>query len=440
MQGHEEIIVIPILVVVVMLIVMIPLFIYVFKHAEQQRKIREDLIKEWNEFIRGKEIPPVMFNDIRQITLKQYMGQNAMQYECEGAFVIAIYDEKRFYYGESKKLFNSINLQLKGRGNKELFSDLMKNGVIWIRAYSYQLLSSEERATLKERLIKQYSDRGLYQYGKKKPVVEKPRKIASVEQQEVSYLNHRLSVTAMVGIVKQPRGGFINPSSMEKIAFESTSALSEEENVHPTLIGLAVDYLSRFMLGDSKDSAFEISLKGAELLNHSTRPGAYLLTIKGLDDESIVAAIKLVSYDCVYRAGPQAYVDQSQIKPTKETINNIREMVNRTVEFWKKYGPVTVFGPTFEGGYTNSIATGDGDYLSKDTIWDYKVSKGAPTSKHTLQLLLYYLLGIHSIHEEYKEIKYLGIYNPRLNIAYRYQLDNLSKDTIETIEKDIIGY
>ena len=42
MQGHAEIIVIPILVVVVMLIVMIPLFIYVFKHAEQQRKIRED--------------------------------------------------------------------------------------------------------------------------------------------------------------------------------------------------------------------------------------------------------------------------------------------------------------------------------------------------------------------------------------------------------------
>ena len=118
----------------------------------------------------------------------------------------------------------------------------------------------------------------------------------------------------------------------------------------------------------------------------------------------------------------------------------LKEIPTRIIEFWKKYGPVTVIGPTFEGGYTNSIATGDGDYLSKDTIWDYKVSKGAPTSKHTLQLLLYYLLGKHSIHKEYESIKYLGIYNPRLNIAYRYQLDNLSKDTIETIEKDIIGY
>ena len=441
MDGQTQVIVIPILVVVVMLIVMIPLFVYIFKHTEEQRKIRESLIKDWGEFVRGeKEIPPVLFNDIRQLTSKQYMQQAALKYECSGVFAIAIYDEKRFYIGESNKIFNSINLQLKGRGNKNLYADLMKNGVIWIKAYGYQFFDEQERASLKEKLLNEYTEKGLIQYGKKMPVQAKPIKIEPVSNEPVSYLNHGLSVTGMVRIVRQPRGGFINPSNMEKIVLHSNNTLFEEENVHPSLVGLAVDYLSRFIMGDSKEKAFEISLKGAELLGHSTRPSAYLLTIKGLDDESIIAAIKLVSYDCVFRAGPHTYVDQSQLKPSKETIQNIREMVNRTIEFWKLYGPITVYGPKFEGGYTNSVATGDGDYLSKDTIWDYKVSKDSPTNKHTLQLLLYYLLGMHSIHNEYKEIKYIGIYNPRLNVVYKYSLDSLSKETIDYIEKEIIGY
>lgn len=429
-----------IILIVFLVLLFLGLFVFISAWGAKRRKIYEAILQEWNDFVRGKEMPPVLFYEVRQLSLKAYTAQKAAEFECEGVFVIAIYDEKRFYIGESKKMFNSINLQLKGRGNKELFADVQKNGVIWIKAFAYRFLRTDERSTIKERLIQEYSEKGLFQYGKKKPIEVKPAQLKTIENKPGSYLNHKLSVTGMVRIVKQPRGGFINPSSMEKLVLESSNSLFEEENVHPSLVGLAVDYLSRFMMGDSKDSAFEISLRGAELLNHSTRPGAYLLTIKGLDDESIVAAIKLVSYDCVFRAGPQAYVDQSQLKPSKETIQNIREMVNRTIGFWKVYGPITIFGPTFEGGYTNSIATGDGDYLSKDTIWDYKVSKDAPTNKHTLQLLLYYILGLHSIHNEYKDIKYLGIYNPRLNIAYRYSLDSLSRETIEYIEKEIIGY
>ncbi|MBQ8142943.1 MAG: hypothetical protein IJ194_07310 [Bacilli bacterium] len=249
-----------------------------------------------------------------------------------------------------------------------------------------------------------------------------------------------MSVTGIARIVKQPLGGYIKPSSMEKIVLESSVTLHEQENIHPSLTGLVVDYLSRFMMGDSKENAFQISLLGAKIYGDTNKSKTYLAHIKGLDDESIIASIKLVSYDCVFRAGPHVYVDQSNVKPTKETIENIREMVNRTIEFWKIYGPITVFGPTFEGGYTNSIASGDGDYLSKDTIWDYKVSANRPNSKQTLQLLIYYLLGLHSVHKEYENIKYLGIYNPRLNIVYRYPLNELPEETIRIVEKNIIGY
>lgn len=439
MDGPNQVIVVPIIFIFITLILMIPLFTWAIHRSSEQVIIRDSLIDKRNRFVRGNEVPPVVFNDIRQLTLKKHMHQKADEYECEGIFVIAIYDEKRFYCGESKRLFNSINLQLSGRGNKELYKDLLKNGVIWIRAYSYNYLSDVERSNIKEKLIEEYSTRGLYQYGKKKPVEAKTH-INKADDNGISYLNHELSVTRMAKIVKQPKGGYIKPSELEKNYIEYKKELEEGENVSPILVGLAVDYLSRMVMGDSKDNAFQISLLGAGIIDNLKLANFYLSNINGLDDNSIVSAIKLVSYDCVFRAGAQAYVDQSDIKPNNQTIENIREMVNRTVEFWKQYGPITIYGPTFEGGYTKSISTGDGDYVTADTIWDYKVSKNTPTNKYTFQLLLYYILGLHSIHEEYKNIKYLGIYNPRLNVVYRYKIENISKEVIEDIEKNIIGY
>ncbi len=43
---------------------------------------------------------------------------------------------------------------------------------------------------------------------------------------------------------------------MEKI-------LNEKEKFHASLIGLAVDYLTRFLMGTSAEEAFKISLQGA---------------------------------------------------------------------------------------------------------------------------------------------------------------------------------
>lgn len=86
------------------------------------------------------------------------------------------------------------------------------------------------------------------------------------------------------------------------------------------------------------------------------------------------------------------------------------------------------------------VSSGDGDYLTNDTIWDFKVSKNEPTSKHSLQLLMYYILGKHSIHSQFNQIQYLGIYNPRLNKVYRYDIYNLSKEVIEEVSSEVIGY
>ncbi len=115
-------------------------------------------------------------------------------------------------------------------------------------------------------------------------------------------------------------------------------------------------------------------------------------------------------------------------------------LVNRSLTFLKKNGPVVFDGFTFEGDYNDIISSGDGDYLTADTLWDFKVSESKPEINHTLQVLVYYILGIHSIHKEFQIIKKLGIYNPELNTAYTISLSDIADEVFYNVSNDVIGY
>lgn len=129
------------------------------------------------------------------------------------------------------------------------------------------------------------------------------------------------------------------------------------------------------------------------------------------------------------------------INPDEETISNIRVMVNRSLGFFESYGPIVKEGFTFEGGgYTDVVNTGDGDFLTEDTLWDFKVSKSKPTNKHTLQLLMYYLMGMNSVHPEFEHIKKLGIFNPRLNKVFLLPVKTISDEVIDQVNTTVIGY
>lgn len=144
---------------------------------------------------------------------------------------------------------------------------------------------------------------------------------------------------------------------------------------------------------------------------------------------------------CCYRAGIEWYKSVENINPNIDTIQNITIMIKRSVSFWTKYGPIIKEGFTFKGGYTNVISSGDGDYLTKDTLWDFKVSSYELKSQHTLQLLVYYIMGLHSIHsEEFNSVKYLGIYNPRMNKIYIINTNSIPKNIIEDVSMNVIGY
>ena len=248
------------------------------------------------------------------------------------------------------------------------------------------------------------------------------------------------SVTQRIKTIKQPRGGYIKPKEFEVTQLSDGIELVENENIHSSIIGLAVDYLTRYMIGARAKDAFSISLLGSDIIKERKKAENLLQDIKGLDDKSIINACKLSGYDVCFRAGIIGYKPVDTIHPNSETISNIRTMVNRGIKFFDQYGPITLDGFVFVGGYTDIVSSGDGDFLTKDTLWDFKVSKDKPKSAHTLQLLMYYIMGKRSINKEFETVKNIGIFNPRLNVVYSLEINKIPQEIIDTVSKEVIGY
>lgn len=248
------------------------------------------------------------------------------------------------------------------------------------------------------------------------------------------------SVTSRIRTYAQPKGGLLPLHLFECQHYEDQFVINDTENIHASLVGLSVDYLTRYMQTGNREEAFSVSLYGAS--NVHKLPYAYKLldSITGVDDLSISNACKLVSFDTYYRSGKRSYQGVSHIAPDADTIHNIRVMVERNLLFFDAYGPIILNGFTMDGGYTSTIDAGDGDILTADGLWDIKTNKSKPTSKHTLQILVYYLMGLHSVHSEFQQVQYLGLFNPRLNVSYMLPVSALDPSIIHEVNQTVIGY
>ena len=134
------------------------------------------------------------------------------------------------------------------------------------------------------------------------------------------------SVTSRIKEIKQPRGGYLNPSNFDEIELNDGVTLNNIENIPANIIGLVVDYISRMKMGDNKKDDFKISLLGAKIIQKEDEAYKLLNEINDLDDKSISAACKLVGYDVCFRSGIQYYKPVENINPDKDTIENIRTM------------------------------------------------------------------------------------------------------------------
>lgn len=107
--------------------------------------------------------------------------------------------------------------------------------------------------------------------------------------------------------VKQPRGGYLPPSWFQTIPFSNENGLFPTENIHPSLVGLVVHYLTRYMQTGNIRKAFHVPMVGAQakqMLSISSRGispvlelAGYLTKINGLSEFSIVNACKAVTFD-----------------------------------------------------------------------------------------------------------------------------------------------
>ena len=269
------------------------------------------------------------------------------------------------------------------------------------------------------------------------------------------------SVKQIADKAKQPRGGYINPKIFEIIVLEDSNDLNDNENIHGSIIGIVVDYLTRFIMNKDKKRAFNVSLEGAKIAEEFGKKGSRDISVElfeninSLNDDSIISACKLASFD-VWKRNRIAAINSKaydEINPDLNTIKNIRILVNRSLLFFEKYGPITKDGFTFEsedeemlsllipsGGYTATVNTGDGDFLTKDTLWDFKVLKDEPSSKNTLQLLMYWIMGKHSGQAIFDNITKIGIFNPRLNKVYLLDMQKVPESVIKEVEEKVICY
>ncbi|KZX19950.1 hypothetical protein EV639_1101 [Rathayibacter tanaceti] len=260
----------------------------------------------------------------------------------------------------------------------------------------------------------------------------------------------KTAVTTVVRRIKdvtQPRGGYINPKSMAMIQLDDgrPSPLDHKvENIHASLVGMAVDYLTRLATGADPQEAFAISIRGAASIGRAelaTAEAEVASLVAGkVDSYAILSACKLAGYDVGYRVGPTMYNPDARTKPDRITTDHIAAMVERSLAFFRSYGPVTLGGFTFPGGYSDVVTAGDGDFLTTDTLWDFKVSVSGPTKDHTLQVLMYLLMGLRSGQPEFESVTHLGVFNPRLNTVYRIALADVPADVVATVSRDVIGY
>ena len=247
------------------------------------------------------------------------------------------------------------------------------------------------------------------------------------------------TVTGRIKSINQPKGGYLPASSFIAKHYDDGRNLNPQENIHGSFVGMTVDYLTRCYVTKNLPESFDISIRGAKILNKYVN-NAYeyaLLLLANVAMGDVSSAVKLTAFDSVYRAG---VMNISFPSPDAATVENIKIMVQRGVNFLERCGSVIKAGFTFEGGYTDTVVNGDGDYLTKESLIDFKVIRSNINSNYTLQLLMYYLMGLHSIHTEFKSVKYLAIFNPRKNIVYYFPIKRIPESVINEVSTKVIGY
>ena len=115
------------------------------------------------------------------------------------------------------------------------------------------------------------------------------------------------------------------------------------------------------------------------------------------------------------------------------------------VVFQNEENGYTVLGLLTEEGELVTVVgcipcVAPGEKLTADGLWDLKVSRWPPNPTYTLQLLVYWRLGLHSTHPEDLRGRRLGLYNARSDTMWSVPVARIGADAVRAVERDVIGY
>ena len=255
------------------------------------------------------------------------------------------------------------------------------------------------------------------------------------------------SITKICQNAKQPHGGYLPLKNFKKITYDFLPYDgSEEYNISPNIFGNAIDYGSRIFFDDN---IFDICLQAANAIGPKVhrrlnkeikKLNKYLDKNNEYNKEAVILLCNIVYFDIVYRSGQYSEEDLFTCDPDDTTVFLINLYIQRTLEFFKEVGPVCATGFTFEDAFTHLFTSGDGDFLTKNTIWDIKALKANPNAQQTLQVACYYVAAKHSKKEIYKNINSFGIFNPRKNTAWILNEEEVNSDVLSIVANQFMGY
>ena len=243
-----------------------------------------------------------------------------------------------------------------------------------------------------------------------------------------------MTVTQFVQKYGQPYGGVLPRSAFtEKIIGEP---IELDGSVTPKVAGIAVDNLARYLLTGDGEEAFKFAIRGAALYPRYTDEKKLIGRLDGETVRSAWIACALAMYEIAYRIGPAYNRSKEKFRPTKEDAEKLLKMARLVAD---TAGDAAATGAEFKGAYTTVVTKGDCDIISHDTLWDVKATKTAPNSAATLQLLVYYLMGLRTGREEFHAVTKLGIVNPRLGKTWTIGVSDIPEDVIRDVSTGI-GY
>ncbi|MFQ6974927.1 MAG: hypothetical protein ACLRSA_04465 [Streptococcus salivarius] len=133
--------------------------------------------------------------------------------------------------------------------------------------------------------------------------------------------------------------------------------LNPEKSIAASLVGTAVDYLSRFMDGTSgRGRLLRFPCLGLRAMRMEAKALVFWMMSRGYDDVSITEPCRLAGFDSAqFVRGPVLSPSARGYCSRSGYCANIRIMVERSLSFSRSFGPVTADGRTMEGAHAATI-------------------------------------------------------------------------------------